>query len=212
MASFQRARAADRRAGLRPASRPALAVAAGLAERTRLAGHHRDGASRAVGRGRLLSVRRLAAADRHRVPHRRGQRPGRAAGRGGGGVRAALGLLDQQARGARSPGGLLRAVPAGVFGPAGHHADRRRVQRLRVPGDLVAGHLRAGRPRLGSARTARGVPIPDHGDGRGHVPAHRHRLPVHDDRHAEHGRPGRPPAGSPGPCAPHWRSSSSASA
>src|SRR6056297_577180 len=163
MAAVQRAGAADRRPDMRIDARTYRTVATRLPGCADVAADHRDRAARLVAGENLLPVRQLAAADRHRIPRRRSQWPGGAAGRGGSQFRASLGPHHQQLRGTGTPGHFLRVVPAGVCGLDGDHADRRCVQRVRVSGNFVAIDLCADRARLGPARTPGLVPLPDHG-------------------------------------------------
>ena len=108
----------------------------------------------------LLSPRRLGPVARHRIPHRRAQRPDpgpglRRSARRDHAVRAPLSVAAEiDAR----PGRLvLHHVSAVARGPARHHDHRRRLQRFRLSRDLVAVELRADRARPRSARARRRV-------------------------------------------------------
>ncbi len=95
---------------------------------------------------------------------------------------------------------------SGLLGISDH---RRRFQRLRVPGDLVAVDLRADRLGTRPARTVRFVSVPDHGHHRRHVLRHRRRVALPDDRHVESRRHGAAPGSrrrALGQCWQRWRS------
>ena len=62
---------------------------------------------------------------------------------------------------------------------------------FRLPRDLVAGDLRPGRPRPRARGAARRVPLPRPRLDRRDLLPHRRRAALHDDRHPEHGGPGR---------------------
>ena len=157
----------------------------------------------AANRADLLRARRLAGALGDRVPHRPARRL--RAGHGLGHrrdrhrLRPRLGRPRDPAR-PRLP--VLRDVSAVLHRPARHRGDRRRLQPVRLPRDRLAVVVRADQPRPRPARADRLLPLPHHGDHRRHVLHHRRRPDVHDDRHAQHGRPGQP-AARPAPPAHH---------
>ena len=174
-----------------------------------LAGGH-DGELAGVSHGRpaaepgagawpdFLSDGKLARALGHRIPGGRAQRL-HAADRGGdrghrhdlraGDCREPYPPACQQAA------LVLHGVPAVSDRPAGDHDYRRRLQRLRISGNLVAVELRVDQHRPRPPRADRRLSVPDHGHDRRHVHFDRHRPAVRDDRHLEHGGSGRPHPG-----------------
>ena len=157
-----------------------------------LAGARRGGvAGRPCARGRrdLVRARRLAGADRHRIPRRSDQRLHAVGGgrrrRGDHPVRARQHCRRDPGR----PAGLvLHHVPACAVGPARRRHHRRRLQHLRVSGDLVAGELRDDRHGARPPGADGGLPVFDHGHDRRHFHRHRRRAVVGDDRHAQPAR------------------------
>ena len=154
---------------------------------------------------------------RHRVPGRHRQRPD---------PRPRLGRRRRRSRPSRaaasppksrttgSPGSTpcTSVALAGLLGIADH---RRRLQRLRLPRDIVAVELRADRHRPRPAGAGRRLPVPDHGHHRRDLLRHRRRPPLHDDRHAQSrasSPSGSPPSSRRGRSLRRSPSSSSASA
>ena len=69
--------------------------------------------------------------------------------------------------------------------------DRRRLQRLRVPRDLLALVVRAGQPRHAAPGPRRGVSLSRPRHRRGHLLPHRRGPPLPGDRDPQHGGPRR---------------------
>ena len=168
-------------------------------DRRRLGGlRHGRGAGAAgadVGRAELRT-RRLGRPLGNRVPPRCRQCAGAAAGRGDRGGGAALRRAQRCAGGRSRPTGrFLFGAAAADRGTARHHCHGRRLQRVRVPRDLLALDVHADRHGPRSARPHGRVPLPDHGHHRRHVLPDRGGAALCHDRHPEHGRSRGAPAG-----------------
>ena len=85
---------------------------------------------------------------------------------------------------------VLCDVSAVPFRPARHYDHRRRLQRLRLPRNLVPVVLRADQHGAAPQGVARCLPVSGHGHDRGDLLPDRRRPALHDDRHPQHGRSG----------------------
>ena len=157
-----------------------------------IAGHRARPARPGAGDGNHpLSVGRLGGALGDRIPdrHRQRLRPGPGNDHRLGGHA----LCPRQRRGRNSRAAhlfVLLPLPAQHRRTSRHRHYRRRLQPVRVPGNLVVVVLRADQPRPGPPGLDRRLPVPGHGHHRRHLLHHRRRHDVHDDRHPQHGRSG----------------------